>query len=61
MSIDRIPRQIFRFSKKFPLYVCIVFLPENSLTLRWQNWRRTSVLSNSDFFLPAGWAKSATD
>ena len=22
-QIDRIPRQIFRFSKKFPLYVCI--------------------------------------
>jgi hypothetical protein len=27
-------------------------LPENSLTLRRQNWRQTSVLSKSDFLLP---------
>jgi hypothetical protein len=47
--IDRTPRQIFRFSKNF-LFTLIYFnLPENSLTLRRQNWRQISVLSKSNF------------
>ena len=47
--IDRIPRQIFRFNKKFPIYVCIIFLPENYLTL---GTAKIGVLSKSDFLQP---------